>query len=247
MGLFRKKDLNKIDRYTQKNGVRLISFTNPKDIISEQVRMIKTNIEFTAVAREKMKSIVITSPEISDGKSTFSANLAVSWAQAEKKVLFIDADLRRPTLHATFNITNNAKGLTSILSGQTEVEDTLVHTDITGLDIITSGVIPPNPAELLGSRKMSELIQWAENEYDIVILDTPPVTMVTDSQLLISKVDGVVLVIQYGKTQKLTTMRAVSLINHVKGNFLGIVGRRKRNDSDDYGYGYGYGYGDDVK
>lgn len=240
MALFKKKQLKKEDQYTQKFGTRLINLVEPKHVVSEQVRMIKTNIEFAAVARKKMKTILVTSPEMSDGKSMVSANLAVSWAQAGKKVLFIDADLRRPTLHATFDM-DNFNGLTTTLSGQIKLTDVIQETVIDGLNVITSGPVPPNPSELLGSEAMSNLLAWAEANYDIIMIDTPPITMVTDAQILAAKVDGVVLVVRYGKTQKASTKRAIDLIKHVESNLLGVVGRSNAKDSAGYGYGYGYG------
>lgn len=244
MALFKKKNLNKTDQYTQQNGARLVNLVDTKSLAAEQVRMIKTNIEFAGIANNKLKSIIITSPEISDGKSTVSANLAIAWAQSNKKVLFIDADLRRPTLHSTFNLLNN-QGLTSVLSGQSSLESTIKETAVDNLDVLVSGVIPPNPAELLGSKQMEDLIKWGEENYDIVIIDTPPVTLVTDSQILSSKVDGVVIVVRYGKTHKLTTKRAIELVRNVDGNILGVVTRTTQKEDDSYGYGYGYGYGSD--
>ncbi|CAH0419123.1 CpsD/CapB family tyrosine-protein kinase [Periweissella ghanensis] len=244
MVLFKKKDLNKIDQYTQKNGVRLVNLVDSKSIVAEQIRMIKTNIEFAGVAKNKLKSIVITSPEISDGKSTVSANLAIAWAQSGKRVLFMDADLRRPTLHSTFNLPNN-EGLTSILSGQGSVETAIRHTVVGNLDVLVSGIVPPNPAELLGSKQMENLIKWAEEKYDLLIIDTAPVNLVTDGQILATKVDGTVLVVRYGKTQKTTTKRAIELIQHVEGNILGVVARGTQKEVAGYGYGYGYGYGNE--
>lgn len=246
MSLFKKKNLNKFDQYTQKNGARLVSLVDSKSVEAEQIRMIKTNIEFASVARNQMKSILITSPEISDGKSTVTANLAIAWAKTGKKVLFVDADLRRPTLHATFNIENSG-GLTSVLSNQVNIEDAIKTTAVENLDVLVSGTIPPNPAELLGSERMASLIKWAESVYDMVIIDTPPVTLITDTQLLASKVDGVILVVLYGKTEKISTLRAVELIKHADGNILGVISRLKKKDGYGYDYGYGYGYGESSK
>ncbi|CAH0416487.1 CpsD/CapB family tyrosine-protein kinase [Periweissella fabaria] len=242
MNLFNKrKKLKKVDKYTQKFGTRLVNFVDSKSVAAEQVRMIKTNIEFASVAREKMKSIIVTSPEMSDGKSMVSANLATAWAQSGKKVLFIDVDLRRPTLHATFDF-ENIQGLTNFLSGQTSLENVIKETAIDNLSVITSGPIPPNPVELLGSKKMADFLNAVEDMYDIVILDTPPVTLVADTQILATKVDGVVIVVKYGKTTKLALKRTVELIKHVEGSILGIVTRTEPKES--VGYGYGYGYGD---
>lgn len=243
MALFRKKNLNKVDQYTQKNGVRLVNLVDSKSVVAEQIRMIKTNIEFASIANNNLKSIIITSPEISDGKSTVSANLAIAWAQSGKRVLFVDADLRRPTLHATFNLPNN-NGLTSVLSGKSSLETAIEQTAVENLDVLVSGIIPPNPAELLGSQQMEQLIRWGEVNYDLLIMDTPPVTLVTDSQILSSKVNGVVIVVRYGKTQKTTTKRAIELIEHVEGNILGVVARSTQKEAAGYGYGYGYGQED---
>lgn len=241
MNLFNKRQkLKKVDKYTQKFGTRLVNFVDSKSVAAEQVRMIKTNIEFASVAREKMKSIIVTSPEMSDGKSMVSANLATTWAQSGKKVLFIDVDLRRPTLHATFDV-ENIHGLTTLLSGQTNLENIIKETAIDNLSIITSGPIPPNPVELLGSKKMTDFLNVVEDMYDIVILDTPPVTLVADTQILATRADGVVIVVRYGKTTKIALKRTVELIKHVEGSILGIVTRTDPKKSANYGYGYGYG------
>ncbi len=239
MGLFRKKA--KQDDETQRDGARLITFTEPKNVISEQFRTVKTNIEFAGAALEKLQVVMFTSAEMSDGKSTVAANVAITWAQAGKKVLIVDADLRRPTAHSTFNITNT-RGLTSILASDMQPRDLVRETFVPNLSVLPAGPIPPNPAELLGSKRMHALLSWMRNNYDIVVLDVPPVMAVTDAQVMFKLVDGIVLVTTIGKTLKGNLKRTVETISLTNAKVLGCV-ERVKNKKGDAGYGYGYGYG----
>ena len=172
-----------------------------------------------------------------------SANVAVTWAQAGKKVLLIDADLRRPTIHATFR-TLNIDGVTTILIGKDEAGAVVEETFVDNLSVITSGPIPPNPSELLNSKRMANLLNWARENYDIIVLDTPPVLAVSDVQVLVPKTDGVVVVANMGKTLKGDLRRTVEVLKLANAKILGSVERVKAKHGDrGYGYGYGYGYG----
>ena len=168
---------NQKDNETQKNGVMLVAFAEPKHVVAEQFRTVRTNIEFAGAALDQCEVIMFTSSTVSEGKSTVSANVAVTWAQAGKKVLLIDADLRRPTVHATFR-TLNLEGVTTVLTGKTKPSDVAEKTFVDNLDIITSGPVPPNPSELLNSKRMANLLEWSRTNYDIVVLDAPPVLAV---------------------------------------------------------------------
>lgn len=148
MALFKKKT-TKIDNYSLKNGVGLVTYDDPTSTISEQFNTIRTNIQFSSVDK-KLNSILFTSSAPSEGKSTVSNNVAVAWAKQGETVVLVDADLRRPTIHKTFNVSNRV-GLSSYLLGNASFEDVIQPTMVKNLFVITSGPLPPNPSELLGS------------------------------------------------------------------------------------------------
>lgn len=249
MPLFRKK--RKVDNESLKHGVSLVSVTDPSSVVAEQFRTIRTNIQFSAVDK-KIQSLVVTSAEPSEGKSTVSSNLAVVWAKQNEKVLLIDADLRRPTAHRTFNLLN-AAGLSSYLSNNAVYEEIIQETEVPNLSVISSGPIPPNPAELLNSRHINTLIERLEDEYDIIIFDAPPINTVTDAQLLASKADGVILVVPQGIAEKGSVTHAVEQLNKVHAKVLGTVMNRFKADKAPgyyggyYGGNYGGYYGVDDK
>jgi protein-tyrosine kinase len=215
----------------------LITLTSPKSPISEQYRTIRTNIQFSTVDRQ-IRSILVTSAGPAEGKSTTSANLAVVFAQQGKKVLFIDADLRRPTMHYTFRLDNHV-GLTNVLTKQVSLERAVQSTEQENLYVLTSGPIPPNPAELLGSRSMEELLKQAFTQYDLVLFDTPPVLAVTDAQILANLCDGIVLVVSSGKTEIEAAQKAKEALANAKGKLLGVVLNNKKMKESQYYYYYG--------
>jgi protein-tyrosine kinase len=215
----------------------LITLTSPKSPISEQYRTIRTNIQFSTVDRQ-IRSILVTSAGPAEGKSTTSANLAVVFAQQGKKVLFIDADLRRSTMHYTFRLDNHV-GLTNVLTKQVSLERAVQSTEQENLDVLTSGPIPPNPAELLGSRSMEELLEQAFTQYDLVLFDTPPVLAVTDAQILANLCDGIVLVVSSGKTEIEAAQKAKEALANAKGKLLGVVLNNKKMKESQYYYYYG--------
>lgn len=249
MPLFRKK--RQIDSESLKHGVSLVSVTDPSSVVAEQFRTIRTNIQFSSVEK-KVQSLVVTSAEPSEGKSTVSSNLAVVWAKQNEKVLLIDADLRRPIAHRTFNLLN-AAGLSSYLSNNAVYEEIIQETEVPNLSVISSGPIPPNPAELLNSRHINTLIERLEDEYDIIIFDAPPINTVTDAQLLASKADGVILVVPQGIAEKGSVTHAVEQLNKVHAKVLGTVMNRFKADKAPgyyggyYGGNYGGYYGVDDK
>lgn len=249
MPLFRKK--RKVDNENLKHGVSLVSVTDPSSVVAEQFRTIRTNIQFSAVDK-KIQSLVVTSAGPSEGKSTVSSNLAVVWAKQNEKVLLIDADLRRPTFHRTFNLLN-AAGLSSYLSNNAVYEEIIQETEVPNLSVISSGPVPPNPAELLNSRHINTLIERLEDEYDIIIFDAPPINTVTDAQLLANKADGVILVVPQGIAEKGGVTHAVEQLNKVHAKVLGTVMNRFKADKAPgyyggyYGGNYGGYYGVDDK
>lgn len=240
MGLFRKKNGNK-DTRTQDKGAQLVTVIEPKNVISEQFRTLKTNIEFAGASLETLQVIMFTSAEISDGKTTVSTNTAVTWAQAGKSVLYVDADMRRSTAQSTFRLANG-HGLSTVLASAEQPKDVVQKTFVENLEVLTAGPTPPNPAELLNSKRMASLIEWMRNNYDIVVLDVPPIMEVSDAQVLLPLIDGVVLVTMVNKTMKVSLKRTVEVLELGNTKILGIVELVKDN-KDGAGYGYGYGYG----
>lgn len=233
MGIFKRK--SKLSTDTMDNGVRLVTADKPKDVVAEQFRTLRTNIDFSSVD-QKMQVLIFTSSNVSEGKSTVSANTAVTWAQQGKKVLLLGADLRRPTLHTTFSLMNT-NGLTTVLSKDTDFHEVVEDSGVDNLSVITSGPVPPNPAELLNSKRMAALLLELRKEFDMIILDVPPMLSVTDTQILAAKVDGVVLVVRQGVAQKAAVQRSLELLKLGNANVLGYI----FNDvSGHTGYGYGY-------
>jgi capsular exopolysaccharide synthesis family protein len=216
---------------------KLITAIDPKSPISEQYRTILTNTQFSSVDRE-IRSIMVTSSGPSEGKSTTVSNLAVAFAQQGKQVLLVDADLRKPTAHYTFN-TTNTYGFTSVLTRQMSLEKAVRETEVENLMVLTSGPIPPNPAELLASKAMDQFFRDVTNAYDIVLFDTPPVIAVTDAQILANKCDGTVLVVYSHKTEKEPVVKAKELLEAAQAKLLGVVLNYKETQGSNYYYYYG--------
>ncbi|PEB56267.1 tyrosine protein kinase [Bacillus pseudomycoides] len=198
----------------------LITYIAPNSKISEQYRTIRTNLQFSSA--HKNKTIVITSPRFGEGKSVTTANLAVSIAQQGEKVLIIDADLRRPTMHEILQVENTI-GLTSVLNGKATLEEAIRQTEIGRLYTLTSGPVPFNPAELLGSVAMEMLIQKVTEQYDVVLFDSPPVLEVTDTSVLADKCDGILLVLRYSHTSNEDALEAKRALSFTKGRLVGAV------------------------
>ena len=213
-----------------------ITSMNPKSPISEQYRTIRTTIEFKMID-QGIKSFLVTSSEASAGKSTTIANLAITFAQQGKKVLLIDADLRKPTVNLTFKVQNRV-GLTNVLMNQSSITDAQQRTRVSeNLTIISSGPIPPNPSELLGSIAMKRLIESVTEFFDVILIDTPPLSLVTDAQVLSNYVGGVVIVVQANKTKKDGLLKTKKLLNQVQANILGVVLHgAEMSDSNSYYY-----------
>lgn len=215
----------------------LITKLNPKSPISEQYRTIRTNIQFASVDDE-IESMIVTSSGPSEGKSLTTANLAVVYAQQGKKVLLIDADLRKPTVHYTFGM-DNLRGLSNVLVGEQQLAEVINESDVPNLDVISCGPIPPNPSELLGSRKMQQLLSDAKLSYDIVIFDTPPVLAVTDAQILADMVDGSILVIKSKHTEIEEANKAKEALQPAQAKLLGTVINGLEKAASNYYYYYG--------
>ncbi|WP_303964791.1 CpsD/CapB family tyrosine-protein kinase [Sporosarcina ureae] len=217
-----KKFKNKKKRQSKRSiACKLITHLDSNTIVSEQFRTLRTNINFSMPDQE-LKTILFTSATPGEGKSTISANTATVFAQQGKKVLLIDADMRKPTTHYTFNC-QNTKGLSTLLSRQYEVNNVIQKTSIRNLDLITSGPIPPNPAELLGSKLMDQLIEQLSSQYDMLLFDAPPVLSVTDAQILSHKCQGTILVLNARKTEKESVLKAKSSLHSSQANIIGTV------------------------
>ncbi|WP_121610644.1 CpsD/CapB family tyrosine-protein kinase [Mesobacillus foraminis] len=215
---------------------KLITSFDPKSPISEQYRTIRTNIQFSSID-EEIKTILVTSSGPMEGKSTTAANLAVVFAQADNRVLFVDADLRKPTAHYTFNLTNTF-GLTTVLAKQISLDKAINEMDVPNLYVLTSGPIPPNPAELMGSVGMERFIKEVKDSFDVIIFDTPPVLAVTDAQVLANKCDGTILVTYSGRTEVEAAGKAKELLLGSNAKLLGAVLNGKKLHNTDYYYYY---------
>lgn len=215
----------------------LIAQYEPNSVVVEQYRTIRTNIEYAGL-NEQMQTIMVTSAAPEEGKSTTIANIAVVFAQQGKKVLLIDADLRKPTTHYTLSL-SNAYGLTTVLTKQKTLRDSITSTNIPNLDVLTSGPIPPNPAELLGAQAFNEMLDELKGMYDTVLIDTPPILAVTDAQILANKCDGSILVLSSGKTEIEGAKKAKDILSKGSGKLLGAVLNQKVSKKDDHYYYYG--------
>lgn len=222
--------------------VNLITYMNPKSPASEAYRILRTNIQFASPDKE-IKTILITSSTPDEGKSTTIVNLGIILAQAGKKVLIIDCDLRKPVIHKSFRLANDS-GLTNILVSNIESSNVINKTYIENLEILTSGPIPPNPAELLGSKKMKNLLDELTKIYDYILLDTPPIGLVTDSALLAALADGTIFVISSGKVVVEMAKRSKDSLLKVGANILGVVLNRIPKNEKGYYNSYYYKYYD---
>jgi capsular exopolysaccharide synthesis family protein len=219
-------------------------YLNPKSILSEAFRVIRTSILYSSPDHSP-RSLLVTSTQPLEGKTTSASNLALSMIQSGLKVILVDADLRKPRLHKLFLNNGNAFGLSTYLVGKMELPGVISRANVDGLDIIPSGPIPPNPVELVGSRKMKELIDRLLEEYDHVIIDAPPITGFADSRLLSRLVDGVLIVTSVGITQRQPLRSGIEEILKVGGRIIGAIVNRLESGRSKYGYSYYYYYSDD--
>lgn len=217
----------------------LIVQKDSKSPISEAYRAVRTNLQFASAGRD-INCIIFTSATPSEGKSASISNVALAMAQDGKKVLLIDADMRKPVQHQIFGLFN--KGLSNCIAMNMSLDEAIQPSDHPNLDILASGPVPPNPSELLGSQKMDELLQQVKNIYDYVLVDMPPVLAVTDAAVLSSKVDGIVFVIRSGKISPDEAKLAKSRLEQAGANILGAVLNAVPQRHSGYGYGYSYYY-----
>jgi capsular exopolysaccharide synthesis family protein len=220
---------------------RPISEAEPRSPVAESFRALRTNVNFASVDAP-LRRIVITSPTPSDGKSTIAANLAVVIAQSEKKVVLIDADMRRPKIHIFFGLANRFGLSDMFLQPIEKIGDALQSTNSTRLAVITSGSLPPNPSELLTSQRMGMIFEKLLQGFDTILIDTPPILSVTDAAALAQGVDGVILVIKPGTTKMSAFRLSINTLRTVKANILGVVLNEVNPTNRRYGYYYNHYY-----
>jgi non-specific protein-tyrosine kinase len=213
----------------------LITLTDPRSPLSEAYRTLRTNLSFYSLD-DPLRTLVITSPAPDEGKSTVAANLAVTLAQAGNRTILVDCDLRKPMVHSLFGV-DNQRGFTEMVLDE-KVEPPLQATTVENLWLLTSGVKPPNPADLLGSRQVDRVIERLKTQADMILFDAPPVIAVTDAVVLGAKVDGVLLVVQAGKTRREHAERAKHILEQAR---VRIVGATLTNAPRDSGLGSYYG------
>jgi capsular exopolysaccharide synthesis family protein len=236
----------------------ICTYHQPRGRQSEAYRAVRTSLYF-GTQGETHKVIQITSPNPGDGKTTLAANLAVSIADSGKRVLLVDADFRRPKIHKYFGL-DNAAGVSSVVAGETEIVDAILPTTVKNLSAMPCGPRPHNPADLLTSPRFKEMIDLVREQYDFVIVDTPPLLAVTDPSVVAPRVDGVLMVLRLTKHARDSAMRANEVLNALGVHTLGVVvngigkgagygygsyrygGYRYGKYRKGYGYGYGYGY-----
>jgi protein-tyrosine kinase len=237
LGLKNRSKKKKLKLRLASMGRSLITISDSKSIISEQFRTIRTNIKFS-IPDTDLKSILVTSSTPGEGKSTNAANLGVVFAQEGKKVLIVDADMRKPTLHHTFGIFNTV-GLSTVLSRQSEFNGAIQETPIVGLYVLPSGSIPPNPTELLSSKTFDSFLEEMKKNYDIIIFDAPPLLSVSDAQVLSHKCDGTLLIIHSGVAEKGDVLKAQSILNASQATIIGsILNNYKMPKNRKYYYQY---------
>lgn len=211
---------------------------------AESFRVLRTNLQFVDVDSPS-KVFVVTSAVPAEGKTSTAVNLAISVAQGGARTLLLECDLRRPRAAGRLQI-DGAVGLTNVLVGKVSVADATQRIDDVGLDVIASGPLPPNPAELLQSKTMAEFLADLRQRYDVVLIDAPPLLPVTDAAVLASRADGAMLVVCHGKVTRDQLGGALDRLEQVDAHLVGTVMNRVPSRSGGYGYGYGYGYEPDA-
>lgn len=240
---------DKRNRGKEDSGAGLVAFTQPKSAAAEAYRTLRTNIQF-ASPDSPVHTILATSTSPDDGKSTTIANLAITFAASGFATVLVDADLRRPHLHKIFGLSNDT-GLTTLVAelaraasitgatgstGAPRVHHPLQPTQVENLHVLTSGPVPPNPAEILGSQRMNEVLAMLRDTAEYVLIDTPPIIAVTDAAVLAPRVDGVLLVINAGKTRRDLAVKARDMLQQVNAHLLGVVLNNATLDKSAYVY-----------
>lgn len=230
----RRPILGTVSRFRKhpKDTSNLVVARNPLGPTSEEFRRIRSSLAFTGIDG-RLQRMLVTSCHPSEGKSTFASNLALTIADLQHRVLLIDADLRRPSIAQTFGI-EGAVGLTDVLVGEVEYDDAVLPRGGTALDVLPSGPIPPNPAQLLTSTAMAQLLDRVAEQYEFIIIDAPPMTNVADAHLLAPLVDGAIIMVDAKKTRRATLRRAVEEFESAGGAVAGLVLNRVRKQTAGY-------------
>jgi len=230
-----KKKMMKMHQNTKK-PTSLVATTKPNSRVAEQFRTIRTNIQFS-MADKQLQTILFSSSSPFEGKSMICMNTASVFADQGKRVLIVDADMRRPSVAKTYHLKNNFGLSTLLASRRLKIEEVIQRVGSENLDVLPSGIIPPNPTELLDSKRMDEIITTLKENYDLILFDLPPVVSVTDAQILATKVDGVILVIRKEITTTEDIYKAKDLLELVNANILGAI-FNGATDTDDYTNAY---------
>jgi tyrosine-protein kinase Etk/Wzc len=220
---------------------RLMTREDPKSPVSEAYRSLRTSLLYSSSKKEP-KTILISSAGPGEGKTTTVANLAITYANLGKKTLLVDTDLRRPVIHKVFDL-NREPGITTFLSKATDDYKNLIQdTEINNLSIITAGIIPPNPSELLGSDRMTELVNQLENDWDMVLFDSPPLVAVTDATMISQEIDQIIMVVKVGQTDKKAFAHTLTNLRNVDAPLGGIIMNAVTHKSSYGSYYYYYYY-----
>jgi capsular exopolysaccharide synthesis family protein len=232
-----------------KGNSELLINMDSRSSLAEAYRQLRTSI-LLSTAGHAPKSLLVTSSLPSEGKTTTAINTAISLAQTGAKVLIIDSDMRRPRLHTVFNI-SNAEGLSTILSSDlsgNEILDVIQKDDLTKLNLLPSGPVPPNPAELIGSEQMANLLKLLQHNFTHVVVDSPPIASFTDGVLIASMVDGVILVVNSGKSSRQVVRRSRQLLQDIGAKIFGVVlNNVNLRSQDNYYYYQSYYHRDNYR
>lgn len=227
-----------------RSRLRLVTHLKPKSPVSESYRTLRTNIQFSE-SQQKIRSILVTSAGPGEGKSTTAANLAIAMSQQGTRTILIDTDLRRPVLHRIFELNRNL-GVSNVLAGKNTLDEVIQKSTVQNMDILTCGILPPNPAEMLGSKQMEKLVRTLGERYDFCIFDSPPLIAVTDAAVLAKGMDGVLVVVKSGRTHREALSHGIDLLENVRARIMGIllndVSRANTYGSYYYYYYYHYYY-----
>jgi non-specific protein-tyrosine kinase len=231
--------LGMIVNFDSDNGSELITEIEPRSPVSEAFRSIRTNLQFASVT-SPLHTLLVTSPSPEDGKTTVVANLACVFAQVGRKVVVVDSDLRRPSLHKLFELPNRFGLTDQFIRPQEYLNGAVQPTEVKNLYLLSSGSLPPNPSELISSQRMVEIIQTLEAQYEVVFLDAPPSLVVTDANVLANHADGVILVIRPSTTKRAAIKHTIEQMAQVKANIIGVVLNGVNVKKSRYSYYRGY-------
>jgi capsular exopolysaccharide synthesis family protein len=220
---------------------QMIVDKNPKSLIAEAFRTIRTNLQFVASENEA-KVLAITSTVSGEGKTFVAINLGGIISFSNKRVIILDLDMRKPKIHLGFNVENN-HGMSTLLIGKDKPDDCITKSSLANLDFITAGPIPPNPAELIISPKMEELLDYLKDIYEIIIIDLPPVGIVSDGVPILKRADYPIYILRANFSKKMFINQINKLIQENKVNNLSVILNGVEMSRIKYGYGYGYSYG----